>query len=210
MTRLTCAAGRLADGSSALARRLAARTAASVARARRDDLTGWRAALGCWLRILLLAFGLYLLWRLVRAVPALLWLLTAGWTAAAWRASRPVAEEPVDATAEATAEQRGERAPGGDVRAATLEWIWQQIGDRQGVHLRDLLAHARAHGMFEALEVAEFRAHLERWSIPVRARVRVRGKGVTVGIHRSDLTALVTASPEPSPEEVPKPELHVA
>jgi hypothetical protein len=200
VTRFARAAGRLADGSSTLARRTAARTAAWVARARRDDLSGWRASLGCWLRILLLTFGMYLLWRIVRALPALMWLLSAAWTAAAWRAGRPVTDECADDPAEAPTEQP-DGAPRGDVRAATLEWIWQQIGDRQGVHLRDLLAHAQAHGMFEGLEVGEFRAHLERWEIPVRARVRVRGLGVTVGIHRDDLPAPLSPSPEAAPSE---------
>ncbi len=186
-----------------LTRRLAARTAAWVARGRRTDLTGWRAALGCWARLAALTLGLYLLWRLVRAVPQLMWLLTAWWTAAAWRAGKtpPTADE----------EEAGEEAPAhspGDVREATLQWIWQQVGDRQGVHLRDLLAHARAHGMFEGLEVAEFRTHLDRWGIPVRARVRVRGRGVTVGIHRDDLGATFGAPPQPEPQEEAKTEPH--
>ncbi|MEU3507936.1 hypothetical protein ABZ733_08390 [Streptomyces longwoodensis] len=200
MNRLARPAGRLADGSSALARRLTTRAITWVARGRRHDLTGWRAALGCWLRLSLLAFGLYLLWRLVRAVPQLMWLATGAWTALAWRAgrARPApAEEPAP-------------APREDVRAATLEWVWRQIGDRQGVHLRDLLRHAQAHGMFVAMEVAEFRSHLERWGIPVRARVRVRGRGVTVGIHRDDLQTPATDSPEPTHQEEPKPQLHVA
>lgn len=193
MSRLARPADRLATGSRILARRLAARAAAWCARARRDDLTGWRAALGILLRVALLALGVYLLARIVRALPALMWVLSAGWTIAAWRAGRP-------------ARSCDEEAPEGpprhapdDVRAATLEWIWQRIGDTQGVHLRDLLAHAHAHGMFDGLDVATFRTHLERWGIPVRARVRVRGRGVTVGIHRDDLTP----PPSPSPADAP-------
>ncbi|NUR03223.1 MAG: hypothetical protein HOY79_43935 [Streptomyces sp.] len=87
-----------------------------------------------------------------------------------------------------------------DVRAATLEWIHRQIGDTQGVHLRDLLQHAQQHGMFEGLDVTTFRSHLERWGIPVRRRVRVRGKGITVGIHRDDLKAPPQA-PSPTPSQ---------
>src|SRR5690606_13052238 len=113
-----------------------------------------------------------------------------GWTVAAWRAGRLTAE-----TAEETLAEQPTDTPRPDVREATLEWIWRQIGDRQGVHLRDLLAHAHAHGMFEGLEVAEFRAHLERWDIPVRSRCRVRGLGVTVGIHRDDLEDVSSPSP---------------
>ncbi|MFB8772115.1 hypothetical protein [Streptomyces broussonetiae] len=194
MSRLARPADRLAAGSRIVGRRLAARAAAWCARARRDDLTGWRAVLGILLRVLLLAFGTYLLARIVRAVPALMWALSAGWTVAAWRAGKTPARPSDDKAPE----EPPRHAPD-DVRAATVEWIWQRIGDTQGVHLRDLLAHAHAHGMFEDLDVATFRTHLERWGIPVRARVRVRGLGVTVGIHRDDLTP----PPSPSPADAP-------
>ncbi|MFJ4624249.1 hypothetical protein [Streptomyces sp. NPDC088812] len=196
MSRLGHPAGRLAAGSGALARHLGARVAAWVARGRRTDLTGWRSVLGCWARLAALGIGLYLLWRLVRAIPNLLWLMSAVWAAADWRAGRPAVEEPAQPLTEGAA-----GAPRGDVRDATLTWIRQQIGDRQGVHLRTLLRHAQAHGMFEGMEVTEFRSHLERWGIPVRDQQRVRGMGVTVGIRATDLDASVSPSPEPVAEE---------
>ncbi|MGW5477679.1 hypothetical protein [Streptomyces sp. NPDC004008] len=205
MSRLIYPAGRIAAGTAVVARRLTARATAWVARGRRDDLKGWRAALGCVLRLLALGLGLYLLWRLVRAVPALMWLLTASWTIAAWRA--------VEAVPTAAAQPPVKHEPGHapeDVRAATLEWVQQRIGDAQGVHLRDLLAHAQAHGMFEGLDVSALKGHLERWGIPVRSRVRVRGLGVTVGVHRDDLKPLLQASPESSAQEPPNPGLHAA
>ena len=203
MTRLSRAADRLATGSRTCARRLGTRAAAWCARGRRDDLNGWRAVLGIFARLALLALGVYLLARLVRALPSLMWLLTGWWTVAAWRAGKTTAEPAEDEHAEATA------APSSrDVRGATLEWIWRQIGDRQAVHLRDLLAHAQAHGMFEGLEVADLRGHLERWDIPVRTRCRVRGLGVTVGIHRDDLPAPATTSPGQPPQEDAEPQLH--
>lgn len=193
MSRLARPAGRLATGARVAGRRIAARLAAWVARGRRADLTGWRAALGCWLRLAALVFGLYLLWRLVRAIPNLMWLLSAAWLAIAWRAGKTSpAEPPVEEPA---------KTPPGDVLDATLEWIWQQIGDRQGVHLRDLLAHAQAHGMFGDLEVSSFRGHLERWGIPVRDRQRVRGLGVTVGIRRTDLEGFRSPSPTATSEK---------
>lgn len=189
MTRIAAAADRLAAGSIVLARRIGTGACAWCARARRDDLTGLRAILGNLLRAGLLVLGAYTLARVVRAVPALMWVLTAGWTIAAWRAGKAPTSTAVEP------EEEAPPARTGNVREATLEWIWQRIGDRQGVHLRDLLAHARAHGMFEGLEVAELRAHLERWGIPVRSRCRVRGLGVTVGIHRDDLEAVAGPSP---------------
>ena len=138
------------------------------------------------------------------AVPAAI----VAWCAAAWCAS-PADSEPAGAPTETDTETPIGNAPE-DVHAATLDWVRQRIGDTQGVHLRDLLAHAQAHGMFEALDVTEFRGHLERWGIPVRNRVRVRGLGVTVGIHRDDLPEPPAPSPESGGQEPPDSELHVA
>lgn len=106
-----------------------------------------------------------------------------------------------DPTGETEARESRKHGPE-DVYAATLEWVWRQLGDAQGVHLRDLLKHAQEHGMFETLDVAAFRTHLERWGIPIRNRCRARGKGVTVGIHREDLKPLLAA---PSPTATPDP-----
>lgn len=127
------------------------------------------------------------------------------WCVAAWCVAPPA---PVEH------EQLADEEPAGrdpqEVYEGTLEWIRRQIGDRQGVHLRDLLEHANAHGMLEGLDVSEFRAHLERRGIPVRNRVRVRGLGVTVGIHRDDLPPLPEPSPESGGQDPPNPELHAA
>jgi hypothetical protein len=125
------------------------------------------------------------------------------WAASIERRSR--GETP----AEPAAEKLPKAAPEA-VRTATIEWVQRQIGDTQGVHLRDLLEHAQQHGMFEGLDVTTFRVHLERWGIPVRSRVRVRGKGVTVGIHRDDLKPLPLAPSAPPSQEPPNSELHVA
>lgn len=204
MSRLTRTADRLAAGSRTYARRLGNRAAAWCARGRRNDLTGWRAALGPILRTAGLIVAALIAWLIVRRRPWLLWLLSGWWTIAAWRAGKPAVEEP---------EEPPTNAPAGrdpkDVRSATLEWIWRLVGDAQGVHLRDLLTHAHAHGMFEGLDVTDLRGHLERWGIPVRNRVRVRGLGVTVGIHRDDLPAPSGPSPEEQAQETPEPQPHM-
>ncbi|MEU3851740.1 hypothetical protein [Streptomyces sp. NPDC029554] len=202
MTRRQRAAQRLTTGAAALASRFWDRACAWCARGRRDDLTGWRAALGPILRATGLLVAALIACLIVRRRPWLLWVLSGWWLAVSWRAGKAAPR-----AAEAASEQPQRVAPE-EVRQATLEWIRQQIGDRQGVHLRDLLQHAHAHGMFEGLEVTDFRAHLERWEIPVRNRVRVRGLGVTVGIHRDDLTAPSTPSPTPEPQEAAEAELH--
>ena len=134
------------------------------------------------------------------AVPAAVvaWCVAAWWNAPP--ADRPEPAKAVDSEAPAAAPQ--------DVYEATLEWIRERTGDTQGVHLRDLLAHAQAHGMFEGLDVSELRTHLERWGIPVRDRVRVRGLGVTVGVYRPDLPAPPEPLPEPNGQDPPDSELH--
>ena len=203
MTRRQHAAQRLTTGSVALAGRLWGRACAWCARGRRDDLTGWKAALGPILRTASLVVALLIVWLIVRRRPWLLWLLSGWWLAASWRAGKGA-----PATAAEAPPAPPPAADPEDVRMATLDWIRQQIGDRQGVHLRDLLSHAQAHGMFEGLEVTDFRGHLERWEIPVRNRVRVRGLGVTVGIHRDDLPAPSVPSPAPAPQEGAEAELH--
>ncbi|MBQ1122624.1 hypothetical protein [Streptomyces sp. B15] len=198
-------ADRLARGSAALARRHTTALANWVAQGRRGDLDGWRAALGPVARLAALAALAWLAYHLVRALPWLMWLITARWCLAAWRAGKPAAETASTGTTTDATER-----PSEDVYDATLAWIWQMVGDRQGVHLRDLLANAQQNGLFEGLDVAAFRAHLVDWDIPVRKRVRVRGSGVSVGIHRDDLPALSQPLPADSAQGDHDPRLHAA
>ena len=179
MSRLARPAGRLATGSSTLTGRLAARAAAWCARGRRDDLTGWRAALGILLRLVLLLFGAYLLARIVRAIPALMWLLSTGWTVAAWRTGRSATETPADTPKETPAEPDPEA-----VRALLLE----AMGDAPAVHLRTVLAHLQERGQWEGRKVADLRAALEALDIPHDRRVKVAGVP-TWGVRRRDLQA---------------------
>ncbi|MFJ9657600.1 hypothetical protein ACIRPR_06480 [Streptomyces griseoflavus] len=184
MSRLARPAARIAAGSSALARRLGARAAAWCARGRRDDLTGWRAALGVLLRIVLLIFGAYLLARLVRALPAVMWLLSTGWTVAAWRAGRPAADEPAETSVE---------TPPTLDRDAVQTLLLEAMGDAPAVHLRTVLAHLQERGQWEGRKVADLRAALARLDIPHARGVKVAGVP-TWGVRRRDLQA-------PSPTE---------
>lgn len=165
--------------------------------------------LGWWERLGAVAFGGYALAFAIihapRAAPFAAPVIVVCWCAASWWAS-PITSEPKQA-AETAAEQEPTTTPE-EVYAATLDWIRQQIGDRQGVHLRDLLEHAQAHGMFEDLDVTTLRAHLERRGFPVKDSVRVRGLGVTVGIRRDDLPLLPEPLPDPDCSEPPDSELH--
>ncbi|MEU3945442.1 hypothetical protein [Streptomyces sp. NPDC029526] len=194
MSRLARPANRLCTGSSILVRRLGARAAAWCARGRRDDLTGWRAALGILVRLALLALGAYLLARLVRALPALMWLLTTWWTAAAWRAGRPTTSEAEEAPEETPAAP----APALDPTAVrTL--LLEVMGDAPAVHLRTVLAHLQERGQWEGRKVGDLRAALEALEIPHDRRVKVAGVP-TWGVRRRDLdTPSPTVAQETSP-----------
>ncbi|MGW3110539.1 hypothetical protein [Streptomyces sp. NPDC001091] len=190
MTRLA----RLATGSSIAAHYLAACATAWVARGRRKDLKGWKATLGCWLRLAMLLFGLYLLWRLVRAVPALLWLLSTAWVTAAWRAGK---------SAEDAFEEEPEEAPEGDPAEAVRTLLLELIGEGSGVHLRTVLAHLQERGMWEGRTVTDMRHRLGLLGIPVSRSVKVAGVP-TWGVRKRDLQPPTPeAAPGPSPAASP-------
>jgi hypothetical protein len=182
VTPLHRAAQRLTTGSGITARRLAGRAAAWCARGRRDDLTGWRAALGILVRVALLALGVYVLARIVRAVPALMWALAGWWLLAAWRASRPI-ESDVD-TIRAAAPEAARDLDREAVRTLLLE----VMGDAPAVHLRTVLHHLQERGQWEGRKVGDLRAALERLGIPHERGVKV-GRVPTWGVRRRDLEA---------------------
>ncbi|MYR55537.1 hypothetical protein GTY54_04505, partial [Streptomyces sp. SID625] len=154
------------------------------ARGRRHDLTGWRAILGITLRLALLAGGAYLLARIVRALPALMWLLTAGWLLVAWRSGRapeePATEAPVEAPEEAS--------PDSD-REAVRTLLMKAMGDADKVHLRTALAYLQKQGQWEDRTVTDMRLRLARLGIPFDRSVKVRGVP-TWGVRRRDLEDL--------------------
>ncbi|MCM8548911.1 hypothetical protein [Streptomyces sp. STCH 565 A] len=209
MTRLHTTADRLATGSGLLARRLATRTAAWVRRGRRDDLTGVKAALGCWLRLGLLVVGGWLLWRLVRAVPNLMWVLTAGWIVASWRAGKPApAETPGKADEEPPTE-----APEIPHRHLLIHWLDRLTRDRAGIHLTELHQTLTKDPAAAALTRAQMRAWLDRHHITVDRTLRVGSVAGRSGVSRATVEALLRTIP-PLPETSPlsaalrAPDLH--
>ncbi|SEC03730.1 hypothetical protein SAMN04490357_1021 [Streptomyces misionensis] len=179
MSRLARPAARLADGSAILARAIGRRVTAWVARGRRHDLTGWRAALGCWFRLAVLTLGVYLLWRLVRAMPNLMWVFSGVWVIAAWRAGR---------NASADVEEADEEAPAPPDAEAVRALLLALMGDGSGVHLRTVLAHLQEHAGWEGRTMADLRARLDRLGIPFDRNVKVAGVP-TWGVRRRDLEA---------------------
>ncbi|MFR0354143.1 hypothetical protein [Streptomyces sediminimaris] len=191
MSRHRRAADRLATGSAAVLRRLIASVQGWIARGRREDLDGWRAALGCWLRIALLGLGLYVLWRLIRAVPNVLWLLSVAWLAASWRAGRAALED-----RHAPAGQPSREASAEAVRRLLLE----VMGDASAVPLRTVLAYLQQQGQWEGRTVGDLRARIEALGIPVHPKVKAPGGGPTRGVRKTDLTPDQAPAEETSTE----------
>ncbi|MBP8532373.1 hypothetical protein [Streptomyces sp. MK37H] len=189
MTALRRAANRIRTGSAIVAQRRAKWAAAWCRKSYRDDLTGWKAALGPIVRAVVLAGAGVVVCLVVRARPWLMWVLTAGWLIAAWRASRPASSEDV----EDASDDEPEQAPLVPGLEAVRQLLADLIGDRPGVHLSAVLAHLQEHGQGEGWEVAELRSRLEAQGVPVRRSVKVAGR-VAYGVHRDDL-------PAPSPGE---------
>lgn len=181
MTRRHRAAHHLWYGSIELAAKLGRRTAAWIARGRRQDLAGWRAALGCWLRFSLVLAALWLLWKIVRGFPNVLWLILPVWCWRAVRAAPPYEEREA-------AEEPDSGTPSAPDAEAVRTLLTELIGDRPGVHLSTVLDHLQKEGQGEGWEVADLRARLEALGVPVRRSVKVN-KRVAYGVHRDGLAA---------------------
>ncbi|WP_327655715.1 hypothetical protein [Streptomyces sp. NBC_00483] len=179
------AANRLAHGSTLMWHRRTAALARWVRRGRRDDLTGWKAALGPLARLVFLGALAWAAYRAARAAPWLLGVLVSLWCAASWRAGRTPTEdtaaapEPLDPEA---------------VRTLLLTLM----GEASAVHLRTVLAHLQQQGHGQGWTVADLRARLEALGIPVRPKVKAPGGGPTRGVHRDDLAPSPPAEPETS------------
>ncbi|MEU0978477.1 hypothetical protein ABZ488_04600 [Streptomyces griseus] len=184
----TVTAQRLATGSHALINRIGARTADWIRAGRRDDLTGLAAALGCILRAVLVAAGAYLLWRVIRAAPALLWALVPAWCWAALRAAPRLAAEP--------APQEASEEPEPDPRDAVLRLLYEALGDRPSMYLSDLLQHFQEKGQGKGWRVADLRARLEALGIPVEQRLRTGGRGASRGVVKDHLPPLSRPCPQ--------------
>ncbi|MFD5002205.1 hypothetical protein ACFWMV_04785 [Streptomyces mutabilis] len=183
----TSAADRLAWGSAAVWQRRADALTTWVRAGRRDDLTGWRAALGPLVRLMILGVLAYAVWAVVRALPWLMWLLAGWWLRAAWKAGRAPAEETEDAP--------DDRASSAADREALRGLLLELMGEGSGVHLRTVLAHLQEHGQWEGRTVTDLRLQLGRLEVPVHRSVKVAGVP-TWGVRRRDLEAPSPAAVE--------------
>jgi hypothetical protein len=185
---------RLANGATLLARRLVDRASAWVRAGRREDLTGWQASLGCWVRLAVLCAGLWILWRIVRAAPALLWAIAPMVGVAAWRAGRPPRKPTAPAAGAAEVPEPVEEQPVSTLSDAEfIDLVRRCIGPRSGVHLAvlpDLLGELTG----EAWSAARVRASLAAAGVPVSGSVRMGPRKVSTGVR---LDALPCPSPAP-------------
>ncbi|MFD8866025.1 hypothetical protein ACFV1F_16895 [Streptomyces sp. NPDC059590] len=197
MSQYAYAAGRLAVGSRACARRLAAGAAAWCRKSYRDDLTGWKAALGPIVRAAVLAGAGAVVCLVVHARPWLMWVLTVGWLIAAWLASRPAPGKDVQDAPENEPEQGPAVADPHAVRRLLLT----VLEDQPAVHLSTVLSYLQKRGQASGWEVADLRSRMQAVGAPVKRSVRV-GKSVTWGVYRKDL---VDPADAPSPAVASEP-----
>lgn len=191
--------GWLAEGSEAIWERLTDGVTGWIRKGRRDDLDGWKAALGPLFRLVLVGALGYGVWALVRRFPWLLWLLLAWFLTAAWKATH---RRPAEDAGEPAEDEPGELSPE-ERRAAAeqafVEYVVASIGEAKGVHLSTLAEGLDRPGYLPGWGVAEVRAQLGRLNIPCRRSVKVRNAAgdwaVAWGVHRDDVPALNTPTP---------------
>ncbi|MFE4874773.1 hypothetical protein [Streptomyces sp. NPDC056682] len=198
MSRLNRAASRLANGATVLARRLVDRASAWVRAGRREDLTGWQASIGCWVRLALLIAGLWILWRIVRAAPAVLWGIAPALGIAAWRAGRPPRKPAAPAAAAAEVPEPVEEEPVTTLsNAEFVDLVRRCIGPKNGVHLA-VLPGLLGELTGEAWSAARVRASLAAAGVAVSGSVRM-GSRVSTGVRLDALPCLAPATPVTPP-----------
>ncbi|MER7833496.1 hypothetical protein [Streptomyces sp. NPDC095602] len=196
MSPRQAAAARLAHGTAQLAQRLGERATAWVRAGRRDDLEGWRAALGCLVRAALLAGGLWLLWRAVRALPALMLILVPLGLLAAWRVGHP-SKAPGKALSGSPA-GTPDTARSGPTAGLTVDQIrallHEAFGTDDQAHTA-ILADRLTTTTGRAWDAADVRAAAEAAGARVEKNIRMPGLNPSTGIRRSTLPAPSPTSP---------------
>lgn len=191
--------GWLAEGSEAIWQRFADGVTGWIRAGRRDDLEGWRAALGPIIRLALVGALGYGAWAIVRRFPWLLWLLLAGVIAAAWKVTHKRPAEDVDEPAEDELAEQSPEERRAAAEKAFVEYVVASIGEAKGVHLSTLAEGLDKPGLLPGWGVAEVRAQLGKLNIPCRRSVKVRNAAgewsVAWGVHRDDVPALNPPAP---------------
>lgn len=124
-----------------------------------------------------------------------LWLVggTCAWCVAAWRAEP---DQTPTTRADPTAEPAHTDA---EIYASAVEHLQTLIGDRNGVHLSEILTTWQTAGWVGQIPAAELGRQLQRRGIPIRSSIKVAG-ATNAGVHRDDLPAAAEPLPQPLPD----------
>ncbi|MFD4320127.1 hypothetical protein [Streptomyces sp. NPDC058548] len=158
-------------------RRLAAGHRELLARTRAWTLTG---------RIGGATVGGLMAWRTAHDQPRLLAIAAGAYAVAAWRAGRPV--PPVPPTEE-------------ELRRRFLLGVQALIGDRPGIHLRELYAELLRRPAAAHLDDTRLRALLVRYEVPIHKSLRIGDETGRSGIKAADIETLLSPTPVDTPDE---------
>lgn len=156
------------------------------------------------------------MWSTLMAIATLIWLPTA-YRAATRDPLAELSEENPEST-ETDPSHEDHETPGEDRLVALVRHL---IGDRYGVHLRDIVEALNQASTGRQFTAPEVRAALAQRGVPTRAKVRAPQGGaegapeaITRGVHRADLPPAAEAaeapSPAPSSREPEKPVATIA
>jgi hypothetical protein len=142
-----------------------------------------------WERYAALAFGGYVVVYACGHAPHMARFVVpaavVAWCAAAWWVTPP-----------APAVEEPEAAPTAEAPQAFTQWLLDTIGDRPGIHLRELYPAMRRLPGCERHDDAQLRAALQTFGIPVHRSLRIGVVAGRSGVRRGDLEALPTPDRE--------------
>ncbi|MEK9524639.1 hypothetical protein MIU24_35550 [Streptomyces venezuelae] len=131
------------------------------------------------------AFGSLMAWRTAHDQPRMLAIAAGAYAVAAWRAGRPV--PPVPPTEE-------------ELERQFLLGVQALIGDRPGIHVRELYDAFQDRPASAHLDDTRLRALLVRCDVPLQ-QIRLGDQGGRIGIRAADVEALLSPAPVDTPEE---------
>ncbi|WP_327162846.1 hypothetical protein [Streptomyces zaomyceticus] len=131
------------------------------------------------------AVGSLMAWRTAHDQPRLLAITAGVYAVAAWRAGRPV--PPVPPTEE-------------ELRCRFLLGVQALIGDRPGIHVRELYDAFQARPASAHLDDTRLRALLARYEVPLQ-QIRLGDQGGRIGIKAADIATLLSPTPVDTPDE---------
>ncbi|MEU0716821.1 hypothetical protein ABZ498_06520 [Streptomyces lavendulocolor] len=145
-------------------------------------LRGWALAENRVARGSGIALGALMAARAANQEPRLLAAAAAAYAIAAWRAGRPV--PPTEE----------------ELRRRFLTGIQHLIGDRPGIHLRELYDAFQARPASAHLDDARLRALLDHCGVPID-KIRVGAVTGRKGVRAADIEALLSPEPVDTPSE---------